>query len=104
MRYAGYNDYLAAAGLAGLNPATQQAFENEDVEFVHAHSFVAGANTPQVAQSTFVRQIRKPAHSDISFVRLGNNGYSYPMTEEQMARWMTSQSLGGFYNQYLKRK
>lgn len=104
MQYNGWNDYMLAAGLAQTNPVLREQFENEDVEFNPAHSFVPGMNTPQFAQSTLVRQIRKPAHTDISFVRLGNNGYSYPLTDEDMARWMTSQSLGNYYNQYLKRK
>jgi len=104
MRYNGYDDYLLAAGLAQTNPVAIEAFENEDVEFTPAHSFMPGMNTPQYAQSTFIRQIRKPAHTDIAFVRLGNNGYQYGMTEPQLARWMTSQSLGKYYNEYLKRR
>lgn len=104
MQYQGYEDYLLAAGLANLNPVARQQFEDEDVEFNPAHSFVPGMNSPQFAQSTVIRQVRKPAHTDISFVRLGNNGYTYPMTDEQLARFMTSQSLAGYYNAYLKRK
>ena len=104
MQYQGYEDYLLAAGLAELAPIAKQQFEDEDVEFNPGHAFMDGMNTPQFAQSTFIRQIRKPAHSDIAFVRLGNNGYSYGLTEPEMARWMTSRSLGGYYNQYLKRR
>lgn len=104
MQYQGYEDYLLAAGLAELDPIAKQQFEDEDVEFNPGHSFMAGMNTPQFAQSTFVRQIRRPAHSDIAFVRLGNNGYTYGLTEPQLSQWMTSRSLGGYYNTYLKRK
>lgn len=104
MTYDGWNDYLAAAGLASLDPLTQKEFEDEDVEFSPGHSFVPGMNTPMFAQSTFVENIRKPAHSDIAFVELGNNGYVYPLTENDMARWLTSQSLGRYYNQYLRRR
>ena len=104
MQYDGWEDYLLAAGLAELDPVARQQFEDEDVEFNPAQAFMGGMNTPQYAQSTFVRQVRKPAHSDIAFVRLGNNGYSYGMTEPQLAQWMTSQSLGRYFNSYLKRK
>lgn len=104
MQYQGYEDYLLAAGLADLDPIAKQQFEDQDVEFNPGYAFMPGMNTPQFAQSTFVRQIRKPAHSDIAFVRLGNNGYSYGLTEPQLGQWMTSRSLGGYYNQYLKRR
>lgn len=103
MTYKGWNDYMLAAGLAQSNPVLREQFENEDVEFNPLQSFVGGMNTPQLAQSKFIHQIRRPAHSDITFVRLANNGYSYPLTEQQLGQWMCSQSLGKYYNQYLKR-
>lgn len=103
MVYKGWSEYELAKRLAEANPQLRQTFEAEDTEFRPAESFIDGLNTPQYAQSKFIHQVRRPAHSNITFIRLGNNGYSYGLTEQQLGQFMCSQSLGKYYNQYLRR-
>ena len=103
MVYQGWDSYKLREEASKLNPELRKEFESEDVEFRPAAAFIGGMNTPQYAQSKFIHQVRRPAHSNITFIRLGNNGYSYGLTEEQLGQFMCSQSLGRFYNEYLKR-
>lgn len=103
MAYSGWNDYMRAAGLYGrMSPAAAQAFKMQEQEFNVARAAVPYTNTPARASSTFVTNIRYLPSSNTAFVRLGNSTYWYPMTQRQMANWLTSNSLGRYYNNYVK--
>lgn len=104
--YNSYQDFLNAAGLAQLaGPAAEEAFKEEPIEFVVSQAAIPNTNTPYRASSTVIRNVKKPnPDSTTTFVTIGNSGYVYPMTDSQMATWMKSNTLGGFYNRYIKRK
>lgn len=63
-------------------------------------------NRPQKASSTVVRRIRYFPMSKTALVSLGNINSDYPyfMNDMQLSQWMRSNSLGRFYNDYIKRK
>lgn len=101
--YSGYNDFLRAAGVYGrMGPAASKAFKQQEQEFNVAAAAVPYTNTPARASSTFVRNIRYLPSSRTAFVRLGNSTYWYGMSPTQLAQWLTSNSLGRYYNNYLK--
>lgn len=102
--YGGWNDYERMKRMAAVNPnpAFRNNVENRDMEFNVAAAAVPYTNTPARASSTFVRNIRYLPSSRTAFVRLGNSTYWYGMSPTQLAQWLTSNSLGRYYNNYLK--
>ena len=61
-------------------------------------------NRPGYPASTFITNIRYRPKSNRVFVRMGGKTYVYPMNETLMAKWMSSNSLGQWYNKHLKLK
>lgn len=105
MRWIGWNPYAEFWSRLAANPAKQakaalEAMEPQEFRTVKAS--VPCTNTPAKASSTFVRNIRYLPTSQIALVRLGNNPYYYSMTPGMLARWLNSDSLGRFYNNYIK--
>lgn len=64
-------------------------------------SFVAGMNNPYQAQSTFIGPTT--FQDDVADVRVGNRNYLYPMTEDEFIDWFSSNSLGKYFNENVKR-
>ena len=59
-------------------------------------------NSHAQAQSTFIRRIRYFPYMKRAYVTIGKKRYLYPMSAFQLAHWMKSDSLGRFYNNYIK--
>lgn len=105
MTWIGWNPYAEFwSRLAVSNPAKAAMEAMKPQEFRPAQASVPFTNTPQRASSTFVRNIRYLPTSQISFVKLGNNQYWYPMSQKLLAHWLNSRSLGQWYNAHLKLK
>jgi len=86
------------------NPTLLWQTKSEPQEYRVAQAQVPFTNTPERASSTFIRNIRYMPYNRMTFVRMGNSTYLYPMDEHQLANWLKSRSLGRYYNQYLKLK
>ena len=100
--YTPYEDFIRR--LAVTNP-TKAAIEEMSPQEFHAEAAAEPfKNRPSRAASTFVRRIRYFPFSQVSLVTLGNSQYVYPMSKPQLARWMNSNSLGQYYNRYIKLK
>ena len=105
MRWIGYGPYEQfIKKLAVANPSMLFKVKSEPQEFVPVHASTAGRNTPERAASTFIGNIRHMPYSQMSFVRIGNGSYVYPMSQQQLAAWLRSKSLGQHYNNYIKLK
>ena len=103
MNWVGYTPYQQfIARLQVTNPGAATIEKNSPQEWRPAKASVYYTNTPERASSTFVRNIRYLPQSQIAFVRLGNSQYWYGMTPRQMSQWLTSNSLGKYYNNYMK--
>lgn len=100
--YTPYEDFIRR--LSVTNPTRAAIEEMSPQEYRVAAASVSGTNNPSRASSTFVRRIRYMPASQVSLVTLGNSQYVYPMSKPQLARWMTSNSLGQYYNRYIKLK
>lgn len=87
-----------------LMPSTDP--RSQPVTFDVFRAKVPYTNTPQKASSTVVRRIRYFPMSKTALVSLGNINSDYPyfMNDMQLSQWMRSNSLGRFYNDYIKRK
>lgn len=112
MTFNGYNDYLTQERLVrmGLKPY-QRSNISQDYRVMSSATPIA--NSPTQAASTFIRRITylPSARSEYGnnrsgtvFVRIGNSEYNYPMTQRQLAMWLTNKSLGQYYNNYVKLK
>lgn len=79
---------------------------NKPVTFDVYRAEVPYTNSPQKASSTVVRRIRYFPISKSVRILLGNSTKEYPyfMNDFQLSQWMRSNSLGRFYNNYIKRK
>jgi hypothetical protein len=79
---------------------------SEPVTFDVFKAAVPYTNSPAKASSTVVRRVRYFPMSKTALVSLGNINSDYPyfMNDMQLAQWMRSNSLGRFYNNYIKRK
>lgn len=89
--------------LATTNPVAAKALYDAPVTFRPAKAAVPFTNTPQRASSTFVRNIRYLPQSNMVFVKLGNKGpYQYGMSPRMLSMWLSSNSLGQFYNNHIK--
>lgn len=88
--------------LAATNPVAGKAFYDAPVTFRPARAAVPYTNTPQRASSTFVRNIRYTPATNSVMVKLGNNNYWYNMSPRMLSLWLTSDSLGRFYNKHVK--
>lgn len=96
MDFNGYNAYSQFMATIG------NKVPNQDVSFHVARAAVPYTNNPNRASSTFVRNIRYLPNAGTAFVRLGNNQYWYGMTPRLLSQWLTSNSLGRFYNNYIR--
>lgn len=100
--YTPYEDFIRR--LAATNPTRAAIEEKSPQEYRVAAASVPCTNNPSRASSTFVRRISyEPAGQQV-LVTLGNSNYVYPMSRIKLARWMTSNSLGQYYNNYIKLK
>lgn len=105
MEWIGYSPYAQfMQRLAVTNPGAKTLQSMQPQEFRVAKAAVPATNTPARASSTFVQHIRYLPNSQVAFVRLGGKQYWYAQTPTQLARWLNSRSLGGYYNQYVKLK
>lgn len=105
MRWTGYGPYEQfIQKLAAANPSMLFKTKSEPQEFMPVHAATSGKNTPEHAASTFIGNIRYLPYSQMSFVHIGNGSYVYPMSEQQLAAWLRSKSLGQHYNNYIKLK
>lgn len=79
---------------------------NQPVTFDVLYSDQPYQNKQNKAKSTVVRRIRYFPMSKTALVSLGNVNIFYPyfMNDLQLSQWMRSNSLGRFYNNYIKRK
>lgn len=107
MVWRGWNPYAEFWSRLAANPATQAEaamVAMEPQEFTPMQASVPFTNNENRASSTFVRNIRYLPQSQVSLVRLGNNPYWYRMSPRMLAQWLTSRSLGQYYNKYIKLK
>ena len=79
-----------------------RTFVNEDINVAQAS--LSGMNSIRHPASTFIQRISYEPRSNMVFVRMGNRMYYYPMTETELNAWLTSKSLGHWYNEHLKLK
>lgn len=98
--YTPYEEFMKK--LAAFNPTVQYSIKSEPANFAVAKATTTGANTPVQAASTFINRITYMPLSHRAFVNIGNNRYWYLLTDKQMSDWMKSQSLGRYYNNYIK--
>ena len=97
-----YEDFLIR--LQTTNPALYYQTKGSQQRFNVAAAATSGSNSPYHAASTFIRGIKYHPSSNLTFVKIGNEQYWYPMNDSQLAMWMKSQSLGRYYNQHIKLK
>ena len=90
-------------GLARLL-AGGQKYSSKAVDVRPIKAAVPYTNSPGAPSSTFVRRIRFSPRTRIAMVQLGGKGYMYPMTPTTMAHWLSSRSLGRYYNKHIKLK
>lgn len=105
MTWIGWNPYAEFWSRLAANPAKQAKAALEAMqpqEFRPSQASVPFTNNPNRASSTFVRNIRYLPTSQVSFVQLGKNQYWYPLSQRMLANWLTSRSLGQWYNNHLK--
>ena len=101
----GWNPYqLFLAILRLVNPPAARTVQtNEPITF-HIQGTAPFNNTPAHASSSFIRNIRYNPHGSIAYVRLGTRDYWYPMTMRRLSNWLNYNSLGRYYNKYVKLK
>ena len=103
MIWNGYTPYETfMRRLAQTQPAAAAVVYNEPQTFRPAHALVPYTNTPMHASSTFVRNIRYVPKTNTAFVKLGGRQYWYNMSPRMLSNWLTSNSLGRFYNDHIK--
>lgn len=100
MAWNGYNAYEEFMANLAV-PATQKM---QPQDFTVWAAPMTGMNSPEQLGSTFIRKVRYLPIAGQAFVTIGNGNYLYPMTQVGLANWMKSQSLGRFYNNYIKLK
>lgn len=102
--YGGWIDYERMQRMAEFNPnpIIRNNVAKRDMEFNVAKAAMPRTNTEFRASSTFINNIRYLPSSNTAFVRIGNSTYWYPMTLRQMSTWLRSNSLGGYYNKFVK--
>lgn len=88
--------------LATTNPVVAEVLKDDPVTFRPAHALMPYTNTPMHASSTFVRNIRYVPNTNTAFVKLGGRQYWYNMSPRMLSNWLTSNSLGRFYNDHIK--
>lgn len=100
--YSSYEDFVRR--LALTNPSRVPIEANKTQQFNVASASDPYMNNPLHAASTFVRRIRYLPVSKQALVTLGNSNYVYTMSRPELAHWMTSYSLGQYYNNFIKLK
>jgi len=100
--YSPYEDLLIR--LRTSDPAKYYLVKGSQQRFNVDKAYTTGSNSPYHAASTFIDMIKYHPSSNIAFVKIGSKKYWYPMTDAQLAAWMKSQSLGRYYNNYIKLK
>lgn len=92
-----YEDFMA-------NLAVPPVQKMEPQDFTVWRAPMTGMNSPTQLGSTFIQRVRYLPMAGQAFITIGNGNYLYPMTQVGLANWMKSQSLGRFYNNYIKLK
>ena len=100
--YTPYEDFIRR--LAMTNPARLPKEASKTQQFNVETVSKPFMNNPAHSSSTFIKRIVYMPDSSQVLVTLGNSKYVYPMSRTQLARWMTSDSLGQHYNRYIKLK
>lgn len=54
--------------------------------------------------SSFIQSVNIVPSLGIARITLGNRTYTYPMTSQQVGDMITSNSIGGYYNNFIKLK
>lgn len=98
--YTPYQQFIQKLMLTNRPLAQLKKHQTLSFKAAKAHQFYT--NTPQRASSTFVRNISYFPNARICYVNLGNSQYVYPMSRTMLSRWLTSRSLGRFYNRHIK--
>ena len=98
--YTPYEQFMQA--VSKTNPALAAQQSQSEQTFNVTPATVPYMNTPQHARSTFIRQMRYLPTSNTVFVTLGNSQYWYPCSQRMLAQWLTSNSLGRYYNHHVK--
>ena len=99
----GWNPYERyVRNLSYKNPAAAATVCHQPQNFHVAKATVYGTNNPEHASSTFIQNFRYYPTSNRVFVTIGGNHYWYSMSPKMLSTWLCSDSLGGFYNSYVK--
>lgn len=59
---------------------------------------------PLTPSSSFITSLKYDPVNKVAWVGMNGNEYEYPMDQYEVGRWVTSGSLGKFYNQRVKLK
>lgn len=103
-RAAGLNQDVLGPGMLPLGYGRVINFGNRDREatFNVAKAAMPYMNSPSRLQSTWVGQMRYFPAAKTMTVNMGNKNYTMPMSPHMLSTWLTSNSLGRFFNNYLK--
>lgn len=107
MKWYGWNPYqrfIRETRVTNPALASSQALSKSPQEFQVQHAATYGSNSPERASSSFIRMLRYNPYSRTTFVTIGNSQYWYPMGPRQLSQWLTSNSLGKYYNNFVKLK
>lgn len=59
-------------------------------------------NNPSRASSTFIQNLRYYPDANRVWVTMGGKSYGYAMSPRMLSQWLTSNSLGRYYNKHVK--
>lgn len=102
--YVPYQRFIRETRVVNPALASANALSKSPQEFMVQAAAVPYTNSPERASSTFIRNLRYDPYIRQTFVTIGNSQYYYPMGPAMLANWLTSKSLGQFYNNYVKLK
>ena len=101
--YNSYNSYLAATGLIAKNPALKSAILNGPTTFL----VMPGppySNSPNRLSSSWIKGAVNIPSTGSCLVNCGNKMYPHVMSDYELGRWLTSRSLGSYFNTNMKLK
>lgn len=103
MVWVGYTPYEQfIQNLSVSNPALAAQQSQAEQTFNVTPATVPYMNTPQHARSTFIRKMRYLPNATQVIVTIGDSEYPYVCTPRMLAQWLTSNSLGRYYNHHVK--
>lgn len=113
MIYNSYNAFMRAAGLnqdvlgpgmlpLGYGRVINFGNKNRPADFHVAKAAMPYMNSPGRLQSTWVGNMRYIPTAQTMIVQMGPKSYTMPMSPHLLSTWLTSSSLGRFFNNHLK--